>query len=572
MGRASRDWFFSGFRYFRTVWRTSLQARVIIPVLIVTSLVVGVVGVGLVSIVTSRLLDQKLAVANEEIDRARITVEQEVSELSADTLQAQLNVVREALVDRNETGDQGLLAVYQPVLIAPGDTPGSIVSSPGNLQIPKELRAFVQQNQVSYQYATIDGADDQYSALIIGTPVSSDINGLELYLIMPLTAEQSTLSLVRGLFAGAAFIMILLLIGIVWLFANQVTAPVRQAAKIAERFARGHLRERMTVQGEDEMARLAVSFNLMAESLSQQIRQLEEYGSLQRQFTSDVSHELRTPLTTVRMAADLIADGAEDLDPTTQRASELMIDELDRFEMLLNDLLEISRHDAGVAELSAERIDLRQCVTAAMAPLTVVARDVGAEVRQHLPEEPLLAEVDTRRVERVLRNLLANAIDHSEGKPIDIDMAANETAVGITVTDHGVGIKPSQEELVFNRFWRADPSRERRTGGTGLGLAIAREDAMLHGGTLDAHGFPSGGSRFRLTLPLVAGEPLGQPPLALDAPPHPIDPDAEPERPAESEPAEPEGAELDSAGPHSNGPVIDPEYDPDTAIPEEPQQ
>ncbi|HLR27236.1 MAG TPA: ATP-binding protein, partial [Ruania sp.] len=135
-----------------------------------------------------------------------------------------------------------------------------------------------------------------------------------------------------------------------------------------------------------------------------------------------------------------------------------------------------------------------------------------------LPEEPVTAEVDSRRVERILRNLLANAVDHSEGHPVEVALAATERNVAITVTDHGVGLNPGEEEMVFNRFWRSDPSRERRTGGTGLGLAIAREDAKLHGGVLDAIGEPGVGSCFRLTLPRKAGSKAGTSPLPLAVP------------------------------------------------------
>ena len=205
-----------------------------------------------------------------------------------------------------------------------------------------------------------------------------------------------------------------LLVVIAWVFSQQLTVPVRTASRIAERFAAGHMRERGGDR-QDEVARLAISFNEMAEKLSYQIRQLEEFGSLQQQFTSDVSHELRTPLTTVRMAADLIHSNAEDLDPVTRRASELMNAELDRFEMLLGDLLEISRHDAGVANLSREMIDVRGVVKSTMEQLRALAEEVGSEIQLDLPAEPVMEEVDSRRVERILRNLLANAIDHSEG-------------------------------------------------------------------------------------------------------------------------------------------------------------
>ncbi len=499
-------------------WRTSLQVRVVTSVMVVSVLVVGMLGFALVSIVAQRLLDAKFNVANEEIDRARVVVEQTIAASGADGTQAKLNVGREALADRETGATTGSATIYEAVLIATG-ADGETVRSPVDGFVPTQLRPFIQQGQISYQYATMEARDgSNYSALVIGTPTSADVPGLELYLVMPLTAEESTLALVRGLFAGATVVMTLLLVGITWLFANQVTGPVRSAARISERFAAGHLRERIAVEGEDEMARLAVSFNKMAESLALQIQQLEEYGDLQRQFTSDVSHELRTPLTTVRMAADLIADAAEDLDPATRRASELMIAELDRFEMLLADLLEISRHDAGVAELSAERVDMRRCIDAAHQPLQVVAQESGTQVVLDVPDEPVPASVDSRRVERVLRNLMANAIDHSEGNPVVVALRADDRVVACTVTDHGVGLKPEQEELVFNRFWRADPSRERRTGGTGLGLAIAREDVLLHGGRLEGHGVPGVGSCFRLLLPLEPGGPVDTEPLPLEVP------------------------------------------------------
>lgn len=315
--------------------------------------------------------------------------------------------------------------------------------------------------------------------------------------------------------------LLVLLAGIALLVSRQVVVPVRSASRIAERFAEGHLSERMPVRGEDDMARLAMSFNDMAESLSRQITQLEEFGNLQRRFTSDVSHELRTPLTTVRMAADLIYDHSADLDPTLARSTELMVNELDRFESLLNDLLEISRHDAGVAELSVEAVDLRSTVQSALSNVGHLAEDAGIELQVELPAEEVIAEVDTRRVERILRNLIANAIDHAEHKPVKIRMAADEDTVAVTVRDYGVGLRPGEEKLVFSRFWRADPSRVRRSGGTGLGLAISIEDARLHQGRLEAWGEPGVGSCFRLTLPLVRGHKVTTSPLPMKPIPQP---------------------------------------------------
>ena len=255
--------------------------------------------------------------------------------------------------------------------------------------------------------------------------------------------------------------------------------------------------------------------NDMAESLQRQITTLEEFGNLQRRFTSDVSHELRTPLTTVRMAADLIYDHSEDLDPALRRSTELLVGELDRFETLLNDLLEISRHDAGVAELSVEAVDLRTTINRALGNVGHLADEAGIELLVDMGDEAVIAEVDPRRVERILRNLIANAIDHAEHKPVLITMAADSDTVAVTVRDRGVGLRPGEEKLVFSRFWRSDPSRVRRSGGTGLGLAISIEDARLHQGRLEAWGEPGKGACFRLTLPLIRGHKVTTSPLPM---------------------------------------------------------
>ncbi len=258
-----------------------------------------------------------------------------------------------------------------------------------------------------------------------------------------------------------------------------------------------------------------MSFNDMADKLVRQINQLEEYGDLQRQFTSDVSHELRTPLTTVRMAADMIASDADSLAPHTRRATELMTRELDKFEDLLGDLLEISRHDAGVADLSETQIDVRSSLDAAWNQVEHLADKLDVKVSFFGLDDALTIAGDSRRIERILRNLLANAIDHSEGNPIRVIAGSNEHAIAVLVADQGVGLKDGQEDLVFNRFWRADVSRKRHSGGTGLGLAIAREDAQLHGGILDAVGELGVGATFRLVLPRTPRGEVDPAPLEL---------------------------------------------------------
>jgi two-component system sensor histidine kinase MtrB len=290
--------------------------------------------------------------------------------------------------------------------------------------------------------------------------------------------------------------------------------PVRLAALTAERLASGRLEERMNVRGEDEIARLASSFNSMAAALQTQIRQLEDLSRVQRRFVSDVSHELRTPLTTVRMAADLLHERRGDLDPPAARSAELLQKELDRFEEMLIDLLEISRYDAGAASLDPERQDLVPLVHRVVDATRPLAERRGSTIEVHT-SGPVIAEVDHVRIERIVRNLLVNAVEHGEGRPIEVTVADGLGGVAVVVRDHGVGLAPGQAALVFTRFWRGDPSRARATGGTGLGLAIALEDARLHGGSLQAWGAPGQGAAFRLTLPHTVGGEVGESPLSL---------------------------------------------------------
>src|ERR1700751_3161235 len=192
-----------------------------------------------------------------------------------------------------------------------------------------------------------------------------------------------------------------------------------------------------------------------------------------------------------------------------------MVKELDRFETLLSDLLEISRQDAGVAELSVEAVALRATVNSALGNVGHLAEDAGVQLIVDMPSEEVIAEVDPRRVERILRNLIANAIDHAEHKPVRIRMGADEDTVAVTVRDYGVGLRPGEEKLVFSRFWRSEPARGRRSGGTGLGLAISIEDARLHQGRLEAWGEPGKGACLRMTLPLGRGHKVTTSPLPM---------------------------------------------------------
>ena len=229
---------------------------------------------------------------------------------------------------------------------------------------------------------------------------------------------------------------------------------------------------------------------------------------MQQRFVSDVSHELRTPLTTLRMASEVIHNAREDFEPAIARSSELLIGQIERFERLLEDLLEVSRFDAEAAVLEAVEFDICGSLERCISDLSLVAKERNVDINLNRPRESVFINGDIRRVERVIRNLLSNAIDHAEGKPIDVRIMASAEDIAVGVRDYGAGIETRLLTRVFDRFWRADPSRARVRGGTGLGLSIALEDARLHNGELEAWGEPGRGAHFVLYLPRRAGDQL----------------------------------------------------------------
>lgn len=365
--------------------------------------------------------------------------------------------------------------------------------------------------------ATVEAEQGPVTYLVYGRPLPTRWGGqFELYYLFPLTDEADLATDLQGTLLATGVPLVLLLVVVTGLVTRLVVRPVRLAARAAQRLSAGLLDQRMAVRGEDDLALLAASLNQMAANLQRQIVALEEMSRQQRRFTSDVSHELRTPLTTVRMAADLIFAERDSYPPAVARSAELLQHELDRFEGLLTDLLEVSRFDAGFAALDAEPTDLTQVVRRAADRLGAVAARAGTEVRVSVPDQPVIAEVDPRRVDRVLRNLIGNAVEHGAGRLVQVTLAGGRTAVAVTVRDHGRGLAPGEDKLVFGRFWRADASRARQTGGTGLGLSISLEDARLHGGWLEAWGAPGRGAQFRLTLPVRAGDRIASSPLPLE--------------------------------------------------------
>jgi two-component system sensor histidine kinase MtrB len=474
-------------------------------VLLLASLLIDQVGRGLVDAKT------RAALAESQLGVTQVQSQLEFRACpTVPCVAGQLQDLVQDLSDRGATGSlYGVLLVGSPenkAYASPGLSPDVV---PASLS-----RALASGKTSAYVYVD---PKDRPPVLIIGSVVFAPLVGpYRLYHVFPLTSEARTLDLVRRTAAVAGLLLVLLLALIALLVTRQVVSPVRVAAQIAERLAGGRLEERMKVRGEDEIARLATTFNAMADALQRQIRQLEDLSRVQRRFVSDVSHELRTPLATVRMAADVLHEGRSAYGPSAARSAELLHAELNRFEELLVDLLEISRYDAGAASLEAEAADLVPLVLRSVDQARLLAERKGSEIDvSGVPAGPVVADVDTLRIERVLRNLVVNAIEHGEGRPIEVSLAADESAVAIVIRDRGIGLKPGEAGLVFIRFWRGDPSRTRTTGGTGLGLAIALEDVRLHGGWLQAWGEPGAGAVFRMTLPRTAGALLETSPLPL---------------------------------------------------------
>ncbi|MDN5748665.1 MAG: HAMP domain-containing histidine kinase [Pseudonocardia sp.] len=501
------------------VWRRSMQLRVVISTLALSTAVVLVLGLVLQTQIAGRLVQSKEADTLARFESGSVLMERELAGVDPDRdgAEGELNnaIAQLTSASLEATPASPTAGEFRAVLTTGRRDGGEDVSAGPVEDVPADLRRDVARGALARTYFTVVQDGVEVPTLIIGQLVSTaGPRGLEFYMLFPLDSEQRTLGLVQSTLIVGGLLLLLLLAAIASLVTRQVVRPVRQAAEIAERFADGHLDERMPVYGDDEVARLGESYNEMASSIQSQIRQLEEFGALQRRFTSDVSHELRTPLTTVRMAADVLFASRAELLPALRRSSELLVTELDRFEALLADLLEISRLDAGVADLAAERVDVRTVVLRAVEAVRGIAEETGTELELDLPPA-VYAEVDSRRVERIVRNLVANAVDHGEGRPVEVRLAGDARAVAVLVRDHGVGLRPGEAALAFNRVGRAEESRARRSGGSGLGLSIAVEDARLHGGWLQAWGEVGRGAAFRLTLPVVAEEPLTSSPLPL---------------------------------------------------------
>jgi two-component system sensor histidine kinase MtrB len=515
-------------RRLSALWRRSLQFRTVIITLGLSGLAILVIGLYISFSVASNLFQAQRESVLEASNNATAAA-QSILDVSPATDRASLQSLMGSAVSTitSISGSSDYAIFRAPGQQANSSAPPDQLSRGLGGVITPELRAQVQENPGGQYWQSValtndDGGTDP--GIVVGSTLDVPAAGrYELYLGYNLAAAEETLAFmqVTGIVGAAALLALLSAITLV--VVRGVIEPIRETAATSRRLAAGDLGVRMPERGEDELATLAASFNGMADSLQARIRELAELSVMQQRFVSDVSHELRTPLTTIRLAGDVLYGQREDFPGPTSRTVELLHTQTDRFERLLADLLEISRYDAGSVTLATEPTNLVHLAGDAIESMHELAFEHGSELRLVAPGGHLDADVDPRRIKRIVRNLIGNAIEHGEGRPIVVAVDSNETAIALSVRDYGMGMSEEETARVFDRFWRADPSRTRTIGGTGLGLAISLEDAVAHGGSLDVWSKPGQGTVFRLTLPRTSNDARVVSPLPLE----PDDPSAD---------------------------------------------
>lgn len=503
-------------------WRRSLRFRTLALTLGLTALTILVALVWMALAIQNDLFESRIqqvqSAASRATQSAQTTLDAAVVESDTLALQNLMDRVRTSMSRQASTD---MIAAFrisgEPSSTAPQDFEAGGLTAD---MLTSGLRQTVRRDAGTQWWQSIGiPADDGGTApgVVVGQQlILPEAGAYEVYFAYELGSEAQTLQFVQVTLWGVGIALVVLIGAVSWFVLRSVTVPIAQAAETSAKLASGDLAVRLPVQGEDEFATLGRSFNAMADSIEAQIKELAELSLVQQRFVSDVSHELRTPLTTIRLASDMLNDQRAAFDPTTARAAELLHAQVQRFETLLTDLLEISRYDAGSVQLENEATSLAHLAEDVIASMQQLADQHGSDVRLVAPGGYSPVDMDPRRVRRIVRNLLGNAIEHGEGRPIVVTVDSNQQAVALSVRDFGLGMSEADAERVFDRFWRADPSRKRTIGGTGLGLSIALGDARLHGGTLEVWSELGRGTNFVLTLPRQ-GTPLrGAPPIPAD--------------------------------------------------------
>ncbi|NQX24367.1 MtrAB system histidine kinase MtrB [Curtobacterium sp. VKM Ac-2852] len=509
--RRMRRWLRRAWRPIAYLWRRSLMFRSVAITVMTTGLAVGIIGTAVMVSISTNVYSQRRDQIESESARATIvaqgifdaaTAGEDNNQSELETLQ---NEARQAILSNTTSPGGTSIAIERSPDQSTAQTLQTIASQGfPDAVITDALRKEVAQNtgRLSLQPVELEDDGRRVPGLAVGSTLQIPSAGqYELYLVYDLSDAQQTLDFVsQTLSIGGVALMVLIAL-VTSLVVRLVVVPIRGAAETSRKIAAGRLDERIPVRGQDDLATLARSFNGMAEAVSRQITQLAELSRVQQRFVSDVSHELRTPLTTIRLAGDMLYDSRHAFEPSVGRSAELLHTQVERFEMLLADLLEISRYDAQAVQLDTAPVVPASLAADIVDEFRPLAERAGVELQLATPGGHTTMRLDAKRVRRILRNLVGNAIEHGDAKPVQVVVDSDARTVAIAVRDQGVGMPPEDAARVFDRFWRADPSRKRTIGGTGLGLAISLGDAKLHGGRIDVWSRPGEGSTFVLTLP-----------------------------------------------------------------------
>ncbi|MET8979929.1 HAMP domain-containing sensor histidine kinase [Streptomyces sp. NPDC004539] len=363
-------------------------------------------------------------------------------------------------------------------------------------ELTPEIRESVAASRATvFQRVRADGR----TSLVVGMSVvftdqAGTASGVHVFLVVPQTVEQAYVdALVTGV-QRAMLGALLLAVALALFAARGVLVPVRALRQATRRIAEGRLDTRLAVNGSDELADLSHTFNETAAALEASVAELRELEARARRFAADVSHELRTPLAAMSAVTDVLDEDAAGLDPDTATAVRLISGETVKLASLVDDLMEISRFDAGAAELHRDEIDLAESIRR-----TLAARGWTDAVEARLPYA-VRADVDPRRVDVVVANLVGNALKHG-ARPVSVVLTASGREAVVEVRDSGAGIAADVLPRVFDRFYKSDSART-RSEGSGLGLAIAAENVRVHGGSIRAANQPGGGAVFTVVLPL----------------------------------------------------------------------
>ncbi|WP_336698942.1 MtrAB system histidine kinase MtrB [Curtobacterium sp. USHLN213] len=510
-GRRLRRWVRRGWRAAAYLWRRSLMFRSVAITVMTTGLAVAIIGTAVMISISNNVYSQRRDQIEAESARATIVAQGifDAATAGEDNNQSELETLQseaQQAILSNTTSPGGTSIAIERSPDQPGPQTVQNVASQGfpDAVITDALRKQVGKNTgtLSLQPVRLDDDGRHQPGLAVGSTLQIPSAGqYELYLVYDLSDAQQTLDFVsQTLSIGGVALMVLIAL-VTSLVVRLVVVPIRGAAETSRKIAAGRLDERIPVRGNDDIATLARSFNGMADAVSRQITQLAELSRVQQRFVSDVSHELRTPLTTIRLAGDMLFDSRHAFEPSVGRSAELLHAQVERFELLLADLLEISRFDAQAVHLDPEPVIPAALATDIVDEFRPLAERAGIDLQLATPGGHTTMQLDAKRIRRVLRNLVGNAIEHGDAKPVQVVVDSDVRSVAIAVRDQGVGMPPEDAARVFDRFWRADPSRKRTIGGTGLGLAISLGDANLHGGRIDVWSRPGEGSTFVLTLP-----------------------------------------------------------------------